>query len=36
MGLKDIGWDDVIRINVVQDRENLWTVVNKLMSFRIE
>jgi hypothetical protein len=36
MGLKDIGWDDVNRINVVQDMENLWTVVNKVMNFRIE
>jgi hypothetical protein len=36
MGLKDIGWDDVNRINVAQDRENLWAVVNKVMNLWIE
>lgn len=36
LGLSEIGWDDVNRINVAQDRESLLTVVNKVMNFRIE
>jgi hypothetical protein len=36
LGLIEIGWDDVNRIIVAQDREKLLTVVNKVMSFRIE
>lgn len=36
LGLIEIDWADVNRINVAQDRENLLTVVNKVMNFRIE
>jgi hypothetical protein len=36
LGLIEIDWNDVNRINVAQDRENVLTVVNKVMNFRIE
>ena len=34
MGLKDIGWDDVNRINVAQDRENWRASVSKVKNPR--
>jgi hypothetical protein len=36
LGIVEIGWDDENIINVTQDRENLWAVVNKVMNFQIE
>jgi len=33
VGLKEIGWEVVEQINVAQDRDKWWAVVNMVMNF---
>jgi hypothetical protein len=32
MGLKEIGWEDVDRIRLVQDRDQQWDLMNMVMN----
>jgi hypothetical protein len=36
MGLEEMGWDYENRIDVAQDREKLWAVVNKITNLWIQ
>jgi hypothetical protein len=35
MDLREIGWDSVDRINMAQDRDQWWALVNIVMNLRI-
>ena len=35
MGLKEIGWEGVARINLAKDRDKWWILVIGLLAFRL-